>query len=204
MPQYLKDDIQEGIVAAALAVFARKGFRGAAMAEIGRVAHISTGNIYRYYGNKESLFEAAVPEEFVERFVDLVRRKAESLAGVQDIRSLRAGAPYLLLSEQLLTFCVENRLRIVILLGKSQDTRYEGFADEAVERLSKLAIAHFRVLRPDLRVAEAMRFNLQQIYHNSIYAIVNILSRFDKEATIRQAIEGYTQFHLAGLRGLFE
>jgi AcrR family transcriptional regulator len=204
MPQVLKDEIEDGLIAAALTVFSQRGFQGATMAEVGRVAQVSTGNIYRYYQNKKTLFDAAVPAEFVERFADLVRRKAESLAGVDDIRSLRAGSPYLLLSEQLLTFCVENRLRIVILLGKSQGTRYEGFADEAVQRLSRLAIAHFRVLQPDLRVTEAMRFNLQQIYRNSIYAVVNILSRFDKEATIRQAIEGYTQFHLAGLKGFFE
>jgi AcrR family transcriptional regulator len=174
------------------------------MAEIGRVAQVSTGNIYRYYRNKKTLFDAAITNEFVERFVDLVRRKVESLAGVGDIRSLKAGTPYLLLSGQLLKFCVENRLRIIILLGKSQGTQCEGFADEAVQRLSKLAIAHFRVLRPDLRVTEVMRFNLQQIYRNSIYAIVNILGRYDKEATICQAIEGYTQFHLAGLKGFFE
>jgi AcrR family transcriptional regulator len=204
MPQVLKDKIEDAIIAAALTVFSQKGFQGATMAEIGRVARVSTGNIYRYYRNKKTLFDAAVTGEFVERFVDLARRKVESLSGVEDIRSLEAGAPYLLLSEQLLTFCVENRLRIVILLGKSQCTRYEDFADETVQRLSKLAIAHFRVLRPDLRVTEVVRFNLQQIYRNSICAIVNILGRFDKEAMIRQAIEGYTQFHLAGLKGFFE
>jgi AcrR family transcriptional regulator len=195
MPQYLKDDIQESIVAAALTVFAKKGFRGATMAEIGRNARVSTGNIYLYYGNKETLFYAAVTDEFVEHFIGLVRRKAESLSGVEDIHSLKAGSPYHLLLEQLLAFCVENRLRIVVLLGKSQGTRYEDFADEAVRRLSKIAIAHFRTLRPDLRVTEIMRFNLQEIYRNSIYAIVNILGRFDKESMIRQAIEGYTQWH---------
>jgi AcrR family transcriptional regulator len=204
MPQVLKDEIEDGLITAALTVFSQRGFQRATMAEIGRVAQVSTGNIYRYYRNKKTLFDAVVNNEFVERFADLVRRKAESLAGAKDIRSLKRGSPYLLLSEQLLTFCVENRLRIIILLGKSQGTRYEGFADEAVQRLSNLAIAHFRVLRPDLRVTEPMRFDLQQIYRNSIYAVVNILGHFDKEATIRQAIEGYTRFHLAGLKGFFE
>ena len=204
MPQYLKDDIQKSIVAAALSVFSQKGFRGATMAEIGKVAQISTGNIYRYYANKETLFDAAVPHEFVEQFIDLLRRKVKSLDGVKDIRSLNAESPYFLFSEQLLSLCVENRLRIVILLSKSEGTQYEGFAHETVQRLSKLAIAYLRGLRPGLQVTKVMRFNLQQIYRNSIYAIVNILRRFDHETTIRQAIEGYTQFHLAGLKGFFE
>jgi AcrR family transcriptional regulator len=203
MPQVLKDEIQDAIIAAALAVFAQEGFRGATMAEIARVAQVSTGNIYRYYRNKEALFDAAVPDEFVQGFMGLVRRKAESLAGVDDIHSLKPGSPYLVLSEQLLAFCVENRLRIVILLDQSQGTRYENFADEAVQRLSKLAIAHFRAIRPDLPVTEVLRFNLRQVYRNAIHAVVNILRRFEKEATIRQAIEGYTHYHLAGLKGFF-
>ena len=203
MPQYLKDDIQETIVAAALKVFAAKGFQGATMAGIGKVARVSTGNIYRYYENKDTLFDAAVTDDFVERFLALMRQKVESLAGVEDIRTLKAAAPYHQWSERLLAFCVENRLRIVVLLGRSQGTRYEGFADEVIQRLSTLAIAHFRQLRPDLRVTDVMRFNLQQIYRNSLVAVVNILAHFDKESTIRQALHGYSQFHLVGLKHFF-
>ena len=100
MPQVLKDEIESGLIAAALTVFSQEDSRARPWAEIGRVAQVSTRPIiYRYYRNKETLFDAAVTDEFVERFIVLVRRKAESLAGVEDIRSLRAGSPYLLLSD---------------------------------------------------------------------------------------------------------
>jgi AcrR family transcriptional regulator len=203
MAQHLKDEVQENLIAAALAVFAEKGFRGATMASIARTAHISTGNVYRYYGNKEALFHAVVTDPFVEQFAGLLRRKAESLAGIDDLRSLHAASPYRLLSEQLTAFCVEHRLRIVILLAQSRGTRYESFGDEAVQRLSKIAIAHFRAFRPDLCVTDVMRFNLHQIYRNSMNAVVNILKCFDNEIVIRHALEGYTQFHLSGLKGFF-
>jgi hypothetical protein len=70
--------------------------------------------------------------------------------------------------------------------------------------LSQLAFAHFRDCRPDLRVTDVMRFNVNQIYRNAIVSTVNILSRFDRTPAIRQAIEGYSKYHLAGLKGLFE
>jgi AcrR family transcriptional regulator len=202
--QYLKRETQERLISAALLVFSQEGFPGATMAEIGKRAGISTGNIYRYFGNKESLFEKAIPHEFAKRFLDLACKKAESLAGVKNIHNVKAGMPYFFLSEQLLAFCVEHRLRIVILLNKSRGTPYEDFADQVVKRLSSIAIGHFRALQPDLRVTEIMRFNLQQIYRNSIRAIVNILRHFDDEVTIRQAIEGYTRFHLSGLKEFFQ
>jgi AcrR family transcriptional regulator len=204
MVQYLKQEIQGQIVAAALEVFARQGYRGATMAGIGRAAGVSTGNIYRYYENKEVLFHAAITEEFTERLLGLVREKVESLAGVEDIGDLAGDAPFHAISAQLLGFCVENRLRIVVLLDKSQGTRYEGFAEEVIQRLSNLAIAHFRRIRPGLRVTEVMRFNLGQIYRNLLATTVCILSRFDGEAVILQAMAGYSRYHLAGLKALFD
>ena len=204
MAQFLKEQIQECIINAAMEVFAQKGFRNTTVAEIGRKAGVSTGNIYRYYENKEVLFRETVTDGFAERFIELIRSKVASLAGVEDIRHLDAGAPYHLASEQLLAFCAENRLRIVIVLGNSQGTRYENFADEVVAMLSQLAIAHFRFSRPDLRVTEAMRFNVDQVYRNAVVATVNILNRFDRIPAIRQAIKGYSKYHLAGLKGLFE
>jgi AcrR family transcriptional regulator len=204
MPQHLKKQVQEDIIAAALKLFAEKGFREATMAEIAKAAGISTGNIYRYYGNKETLFDVALPDEFVERFVDLTRRKVQALAGVQDVRLLKGESPYHLLSEELLAFCIKNRMRIVILLGKSDGTRCEGVGERVVQELCKLAIVHFHGIRPDLRVTEVMRFDLREIYRNSMCAVVNILRRFEKETAIREAIETYSKFHLAGLKGFFE
>ena len=48
------------IVAAALAVFAEKGFAGARIEEIARRAGLSKGAVYLYYPTKEDLFRAVV------------------------------------------------------------------------------------------------------------------------------------------------
>ena len=54
---------QERILAAALEVFGRYGFRRASMDEIARSADISRQGLYLHFANKETLFRAAIRQE---------------------------------------------------------------------------------------------------------------------------------------------
>jgi AcrR family transcriptional regulator len=203
VPQRLKDDVLEGIAAAALRVFARQGFAGATMADIARAARISTGNIYRYYRNKGALLRAVIPPEFVDRFTRLLRERVRAAAGTDDVRALPPSSPYQLAVSRLLDFAIEHRLRIIVLLGSAEGTRYAGFDEEVVQLLCGLSLAHFRALRPGLRVTAARRLGLELVYRNLVAALVAILRRFTREAEIREAVAGYSRYHLAGLSAYF-
>lgn len=203
MAQVLKDEVEQAIGAAALRVFARKGFRSATMAEIGREAGVSTGNIYRYYRGKDELYHAIIPDEFAREFLELMRRRVRALDGVDDVRDLPASAPFHAISEEQLLWCIANRLRVVVLIGRSQGTSHEGFSGELVAQLSKMAIAHFRGLDPDLKVSRTLRFNLERIYESFVAMIVAILEQFEREADIRQAVAEFSRYHLAGMKSLF-
>lgn len=203
MAQYLKDEVQRAIAEAALRVFADKGFSRATMAEVGARARVSTGNIYRYYESKEALYQALIPDDFVATLRSLLRRRVEALGGVDDVRELEPEATYHVLSRELLAFTVENRLRVIILLARSEGTEHEGFADETVRSLVKLAVGHFRARDPSLRIDDAARRVLERIYRNLVVAMVDILAAFEDEARIRQAVEAYSRYHLAGLKALF-
>ena len=203
MAQYLKDDIQESIAAAALTIFAQKGYESATMAEIARAAGVSTGNVYRYFANKDALFYGVVDDGFARAFTLLLRRRVKALAGVEDVRTLPPTDPYPMNSEEILRFCIANRLRVVILLGRAGGSRYERFSEETVERLIELALEHFRALDPCLSVTEVMRFSLDQIYQGLVRTMVSTLARFEDEGAIREAVHGYSKYHLAGLRSFF-
>lgn len=203
MPQYLKDETQARIAAAALEVFARRGYRGATMAEIGRRAGVSTGNIYRYYENKDVLFADLIGEEFAQTLLALLRRRVEALSGVTDVGALAPAAPFHAASEALLRFCAANRLRVVILLARAAGTPHADYAERLVAALSGLAVAHFQALRPTLHVSETLAFNLDQIYRNLVRSMVDTLVRFDQEGPIRQAVAEFSRYHLAGLQALF-
>ncbi len=204
MAQYLKQDVQERISSAALTVFAHKGYRAATMAEIAEAAGISTGNIYRYFSDKGELFRAVIPDEFARTFTELMRRRVKALDGVDDVRALETGAPYHLLSEELIGFCIENRLRVVVLLGKAHGTDHERFAEKTVHDLVKWAIAYARSIAPAFDAGETTRFALELIYRNFVSAMVSILTTFEGEAKIREAVVGLSHYHLAGLKSFFE
>lgn len=57
------DRTRQALLAAAIARFARDGFRGSSVADICRDAGLSTTASYPYFANKEALFIAAVDED---------------------------------------------------------------------------------------------------------------------------------------------
>lgn len=199
MAQYLKDEVQEAILAAALEVFARKGFRSASMAEIASAARVSTGNIYRYFENKNALYEAAVPDSFVTTFQRLLRQRVEAARGVKDLRKLEPGAPYRLISEEALAFSLGNRLRVVVLLSSPEGTPHEHFAEKLVQFLLESATAHFHA-----RPSPPTRFALEELYRNYVTTLGRILRHFEEEQAIREAVEALSRYHLTGLAALFE
>lgn len=70
--QYLKKEIRERILAAAVEEFKEQGYADASIRNIANNAEISLGNVYRYYTNKEALYFAVINPfmESVKQFVD--------------------------------------------------------------------------------------------------------------------------------------
>ena len=204
MAQTLKNDVKESIVANAVEVFARDGYDGATVASIARSAGISTGNIYRYFDSKETLFEAAISPTFVDGFLALLRAQLRFARGHADLDTLPPDAPYRLAAEELLGFAIENRLRLVVLLGRSRGSRYEKTAETIVQELIEQAIGHFRQLRPGLRLSAPVRLMIEQAYRSLVATMVLVLASFDDADRIRAAVTAYSRFHLSGLKALFE
>lgn len=203
----LKDEVEQRIRQAALQVFAQRGFAAASMADIARGAAISQGNVYRYFRGKELLFEAVVPRELAERLLSLLRRRVRALSGERAVDVLPPDAPFHLASEDLLLFALRHRLEVVVLLGRSEGSVYEGYDLQVRRMLEKLALTHFRELEPKLvepkPVAREQLLVLKLAYQNLLRATVEILLDHEQEAAIREAVACYGRYHLAGLRQLF-
>jgi AcrR family transcriptional regulator len=195
MPQVKKDDIDERISEAALRVFAARGYGAATVAEIARAARVSTGNVYRYYPSKEALFYAVVDAGFVRRLRRLLRARVRAAA--------RSRAAWRAAAEELMRFALEHRREVVIALGRAAGSRYAALADDVVAELCALAIAHARRLRPGLRVGAPLKLALGRVYRGLVEASVAALAELDDEAAVREAIEAYARYHVAGLGRLF-
>jgi AcrR family transcriptional regulator len=74
---------QERVLAVALEVFGRYGFRKASMDEIARSADISRQGLYLHFANKDALFRAAVRKELDTALGDVSRCLNEEGAGLE-------------------------------------------------------------------------------------------------------------------------
>jgi AcrR family transcriptional regulator len=193
MPQVLKPEVRERILRAALAAFARGGFAAATMSEIARDAGMAVANLYRYYPGKEELFAAAIPEQTVARFEQLLERSVHAharLAGLSRPGD-EAGAA------ELLQFWIEQRLLVVVLLDRAGGSPHERF----VERLVTLSVAEIRAAHPGVAVSREARLVLTQIFENTRRMIAVLLETYSDERAIRRAVAAFRSYQVAGLAG---
>ena len=191
MPQTLKLEVRDRIVDAAEVVFAADGFRGATMAKIAKQAGLSTGNLYRYFANKEVLFEEMLGDDFVAEFERLLELRVGALAQT-DLRHLTDEARAT--DAELLRFWLEHRRRVVVLLDRAQGSVHADFGQRFVDRLVALT-------RRDLDVPDVADFMLEQIFQTSRRMIVAILERHTSEPALLEAFAAFRSYQLAGLAG---
>jgi AcrR family transcriptional regulator len=170
--------VRDAIVAAAAEVFARRGYEGASMAAIARRARTATGNVYRYFPGKRRLAAAVAPAAFVQELERLLKRRVEAY-----------GTPrHPVVSEELMVFSLNNRARVVYVLGQPQ------FMQRMIGHLVTLALG--------FGAPESARPVLEEIYGNFVGSIVRIFGSERAEPQVRAVLDQLTAYHLGGLEGL--
>jgi AcrR family transcriptional regulator len=200
MVQQLKPEVRGRMLAAAEAVFAESGYASATMAAIAKRARVSTGNLYRYFANKEELFYTIFTDGFAESFLRIVRRRVRSLGEADDLLNLGTNAQRD--AEELLQFWIDHRSQIVVLLDRATGSRHEAFADRFIGELMRPTLAKLRREANERRRLGLVRFTLQNIFGNTVRTIVSILESHKREADIREAFSAFWSYQLAGLEGL--
>lgn len=66
MAQTLKEEARQAIIESAKQEFLEKGYKGASMRSIAKKSHMTVGNLYRYYKNKEDINLTIVAPTFKE------------------------------------------------------------------------------------------------------------------------------------------
>lgn len=201
MPQVLKEEIRQRILAAALEELAAHGYEGASMARIAERAGLGTATSYRYFAGKAELFDAVITPELARRFETLLDRRVKALSRNVlsrrggDMRGDDAG-------EEILRFWIEHRLAVVVLLDRARGTAYAHYGERFVEHLVAGTLAQIRAARPGVRVSAPARFVLTRIFENTRRILASILAEHDDEAALREAIEVFWSYQIAGLTGL--
>lgn len=132
--QYLKDDLRKRILASAVAQFAEKGFQAATMRDIAYDAGISSGNIYRYFENKEALFDSAVgPTYKLASDMGLILEEKIAGGGVTN-RNLQKTMTSI--EAQAFDVLLNHTAEVIILFDKSEGTKFADLKDNMKRTLS--------------------------------------------------------------------
>jgi AcrR family transcriptional regulator len=196
MAQILKAELRERVLAAAEQEFAASGYAGATMAAIAARAGVSTGNLYRYFENKDALFHEIFTEAFAETFLALVKKRVRSLTRAADLTALDAAARAD--AEALLRFWIEHRLEVIVLLDRAEGSRFASFRARFVDALVRPTLAELRAERPRDEAVERL---VRILFENTVRALVAILEQCEGEAEITEAFAGFWSYQLAGLAG---
>jgi AcrR family transcriptional regulator len=192
LSQTLKPEVRAAILDAARDRFAAAGYRDAKMSDIAAAAGVSTGNLYRYFADREALFTAAVPPELAERLLALVAQRVGSLAATPALADPDPGARED--GERFLAFLLAHRRETIVLLDGAAGSVFEAVRARFVDRLVD-------PLREQTRDPVAALL-LHVVFDNTVHALVALLRSSDDEATLRRAFHGFWSYQLPGLAGL--
>lgn len=197
--QVLKEDIKKSIDTAALELFSEKGYANTTMADIASRAGISTGNLYRYYPGKEVLFYSLINDRFVDSFMNLMDSKMRTADGIALKEALYYG-PMNIKDRELLNYLAEYRLHLVILLDRSEATRYASFREQMLDNMVVNALRYRSAHYPSESQLPAVKLPLLRIiYENLLRVITRILGCYTTPDEIKEAYLSYLQYHYQGI-----
>jgi AcrR family transcriptional regulator len=192
------DERRRVLIDAALALFARKGFRGTTTKEIAEAAGCSEATIFKYFASKDELYSAILEtkasiEETLAKAADAARRK-------DDVGVFRAvGLEALVRTEQdpslmrLLLFSALERHDLSHRFFESQVRRLHEFLGDYIAQ--RMADGVFRVVNPLL----AARGFVGMIVH---YLLIHEIFGVKRPAGVlaEEVVDTFVMLFVSGIR----
>ncbi len=178
--QYLKDEVKNRIVSAALKEFGEKGFHEASMRQIAKNSGVALGNLYRYFESKDQLFNEVLDPAY--REITLVMGELKSCEAKKTAEYLES------IVEKVMEVLKEYKLQLMILVDKSSGTKYAGtkeyfvlYVKKSIEEMLLPALEANRVQIKDDFIFYVMASTFME-------GLFIILKQYDDENKIKNLI----------------
>lgn len=185
--QVLKQEIRDKILTVAERMFYETGYPGTSTRRIAAEVGISVSNLYKYFNDKEAIF-SAVADPFY-------RRTKSNLAALFDEEHAEMDSRVIeVASQHIIGMVMTERKKFVILMGRSEGTKYANFKNEIIEMLAKhmSESVNKSILRDD--------FILRVFAANFIEGILKIAENATGEvAFITDNVGALVRYHMAGI-----
>lgn len=135
----LNEQLAAGLLDAGKKVFLEVGFRDASLRKIAAMLGVTTGAIYRYYTDKEALFDAIVSEPARE-LVDQYRKAQQEYARLPLEEQLKGLSGVSQENSWIMDFIYDHFDVFKLIVCHSAGTRYEHYIDILVDIEANSAI----------------------------------------------------------------
>lgn len=194
--QIKKDEVKNRILESGYKEFYEKGFEKSSIRRIVKSASTTIGNFYNYFDSKESLFYALVDDAYLD-FINMIKehhsQEMEIDVFKHDITFLKV---YLDEVFKLLIPKLNNRL--LLLLTKSQGTKYENAKNDIITLVYQHFLSHIRKFSPNYHHLEIGEFLAKQF----VDGLLDILENVEDENKRTELIIEQILFFSFGVMGI--
>lgn len=169
-------ETKERLIESALAEFIEKGYTKASLRKICADAGVTTGALYFFFNNKEDLFAAIVEQPLEElKSLLLTHFAAEKEIPLSEIyEHIDSGHDEL--SATLIHHLYANYSAFMLLLTKSQGTRFEHCVDEMVDMIDKTYRTMAECVAGLLPNKQVNYYMLHWLSHTMIDAFIHLIT----------------------------
>jgi AcrR family transcriptional regulator len=128
--QTLKDELRNKIYSSAVEEFKQRGFKDASMRRIAKSSGMTVGNLYRYYKNKDALFDAVVENAYFD-ICSLIANHHDS-SDTQGIEDFLNG-----MADNIVELFMKYRDELIILIECSEGTKYENIKEKFIKMMEQ-------------------------------------------------------------------
>ena len=186
--QTLKPDIRQKILLHAEKLFVRHGYEKTPMRDIAEASGITVSNLYKYFENKESLFEAIIRDYYTGFKKGLETALAHPPSDEFSDRIASA------ITESLFQSISPDPARFVLLFDRSEGTKYASFRSVFADALA----AHMSGSGGN----DSRGFICRVLAENFLRGLIAVASHYKNHDWARRNISDLVAYHLNGMKSL--
>lgn len=129
--QYLKDEVKNRIIEETLKEFNLMGYKGSSVRNIAANSGTSVGNLYKYFKNKDDLYENVIGTVYSKLMSYIVQFKSVEFNN-------KTQMIFNELMDKIIEIFEENSIELSVLFNKSQGSRYEDCKEVFIDFVTRI------------------------------------------------------------------
>lgn len=191
--QTLKKEIQESIVDIAARLFYNQGFEETSMRQIANEMQMSVSNLYKYFKNKEDLFNEIVKGYYIKYMAGFSKFISEEQYHEDNFNSESNSFLVHAIFESIKT----DPIKFVLLMDKSKGTKYVGFKYEVLLLLEK----H---IMKGIQQHNKQEYIIKILVSNFFHGVVEIARNYQSDEWALKNIDLLVKYHMNGMHSLYK